>query len=79
MENLGTSMLVSIAPFVALLVLWFVLLRQMRRGNQATRKNLIDPMREMLQTVVVPEIRALQESVEALRADLKARDQRPGQ
>ena len=74
-----TSTLVGIAPFLALLALWFFLLRQMRKGASNTRKNLVDPLREIVQTDVVPEIRALRESVDALRADIKARDERRDQ
>jgi len=75
MESSWSSILTSIAPFVLLLALWFFLLRQMRRGGNTTKKNFIDPMREMLEGVIVPEIRALRESVDALRAEIKARDE----
>jgi ATP-dependent Zn protease len=72
MDTFWTSTLVSIAPFVLLLALWFFLLRQMRKGGSSTKKNLVDPMEEMLKAVIVPEIRALRESVESLRAEIKA-------
>ena len=73
------EMLYSIAPFVLLIALWFLLARQLSNRAGSTKKNFIGPMQEMLQTVIVPEIRALRESVDALRADIKARDERPGQ
>jgi len=71
-----TSILVSIAPFAALLALWYFLLRKIRRETSDTRKNLVDPLQEIVQTIIVPEIRALRESVDALRAEIKARDER---
>jgi ATP-dependent Zn protease len=76
MENYWTSMLVSIAPFLALLALWFFLLRQMSKGAGNTKKSLVDPLREIAQAIIVPEIRAVRESVDALRAEIKARDER---
>jgi hypothetical protein len=73
-----TQTLVSILPFVLLLVLWFFLLKSMGKGAQAkNKKNFIDPMQEMLEKAIVPEVRALRESVDALRADFKARDEEP--
>ena len=71
MENSWTNILTSIAPFILLLALWYFLFKQMRKGSSTTKKNLIDPMREMLETVIVPEIRALRESVDALRAEAR--------
>jgi predicted phage gp36 major capsid-like protein len=42
------------------------------------KKNLVDALQESAQTAVLPEIRALRESVEALRAEIKARDENRG-
>jgi len=67
--------LISIAPFVLLLVLWFFLYIGFRRLNASLKKNLVDALQESAQTAVLPEIRALRESVDALRAEIKARDE----
>jgi Na+/H+ antiporter NhaC len=69
---------ISIAPFVLLLVLWFFLYIGFRRLKASLKKNLVDALQESAQTAVLPEIRALRESVEALRAEIKARDENRG-
>jgi len=66
---------ISIAPFVLLLVLWFVLYIGIRRLKASLKKNLVDALQESAQTAVLPEIRALRESVDALRTEIKARDE----
>ena len=66
-------MLISVAPFALLLLLWFLIAGQLRRGGSNTKKNLVDPLREIVQTDIVPEIRALRESVDALRKELADR------
>ena len=73
MPEYWSNMLVSIAPFVLLLALWFFLLRTMRRGKGSTQQTLIEPMRSVIREEVVPEIRALRDSVDALRRELADR------
>jgi hypothetical protein len=75
METSWKDVLTSIAPFILLLALWFFLWRQMRKGPSSTKKNVIDPMQEMLERVIVPEVRALRQSVDALREEMKGRGQ----
>ena len=78
MNDPAVSILSSVLPFVLLLAIWAVLLVWLRgnskRAKKTARESYIDPMREMLQIEIVPEIRALRESVEALRAQVKASD-----
>jgi len=76
MENSATSILISALPFVLILVLWFFLLKRIRGGALRNQKNLIDPMQQMLEKTIVPEIRALRESVERLGAEVKALSER---
>ncbi|HEY5056811.1 MAG TPA: hypothetical protein VII58_11665 [Acidobacteriaceae bacterium] len=76
MSNFWTSTLISILPFVLILLFWFFLLRQMRKGKNTSQQTLIEPMRKVLQEEIVPEIRAIRESIDALTADLKARNER---
>ena len=66
------QILISVLPFVALLALWFFLLKRMRSGDATYTKGYLDPMQEMIRLEILPEIRALRESVDALRADIKA-------
>jgi hypothetical protein len=66
---------ISIAPFVLLLVLWFVMYIGFRSLKASLKKNLVDALQESSRTVVLPEIRALRESVDALRAEIKPRDE----
>jgi hypothetical protein len=75
MESSWSSILTSVVPFVLLLALWFFLLKKIRGGTATTKKNLVDPFQEMLQTVIVPEIRALRESIDALSAEVKSRNE----
>jgi hypothetical protein len=79
MESSATSILVSALPFLLILVLWFLLLKQHRGGPLKTQKNFIDPMQEMLEKTIVPEIRALRESVDRLGAEIKVRGDRSPQ
>jgi ATP-dependent Zn protease len=67
------QILISILPFLALLALWFFLLKRMGKGAETTKKNFIDPMQEMLERAIVPEIRALRQSVDSLREEMKNR------
>jgi hypothetical protein len=66
------SSLVTVVPFLLLLALWFVLLKMARSGRSSPKSDLVEPMREMLQTLLIPEIRALRESIDGLRADIKS-------
>jgi hypothetical protein len=70
---------INIAPFVVLLALWFVLYIGFRKCRASLKKNLVDALQESNQTAVLPEIRPLRESVDALRAEIKARDEKRGQ
>jgi hypothetical protein len=79
MESSATSILISVLPFVLLLALWFFLLQQMRKGGRLNRSSLIDPMQQMLVQTIVPEMRALRESVDRLGAEIKALGERGGQ
>jgi hypothetical protein len=72
------SSLVTVAPFLLLLFLWFICLRVFQTRADEKRKQLAETMKELIQTNVVPEFRALQESVEGLRADLKSMEDRRG-
>ena len=79
MENYPTSMFVAIAPFILLIALWvalFVWFKQVRGKAKSNAYNhYIEPMREMLQHEIVPEIRALRESIDALRKEIGDRRQ----
>jgi hypothetical protein len=79
MEIAWKDTFISVAPFVLLLVLWFVLYMGIRKWRASLKKNLVDALQESTQTTVVPELRALRESVDALRAEIKARDEKRGQ
>jgi hypothetical protein len=79
MEIAWKDTLINVAPFALLLVLWFVLNIRFRAWRVSLKKNLVDALQESAQAVVLPEIRALRESVDALRAEIKARDERAGQ
>jgi hypothetical protein len=79
MEIAWKDTFISVAPFVLLLVLWFVLYIGFRRLKASLKKNLVDALQESTQTTVVPELRALRESVDALRAEIKTRDEKRGQ
>jgi len=68
--NIWVSLLVNIAPFVLLLGLWFFLLRQMRKSENSNQRTVVEPMRKLLQDEIVPEVRALRESVDALRKEM---------
>jgi len=64
------NLLATIAPFVFFALLWFFLLRRMmRKGGQP----LSESMRTVVREEVVSELRALRESVDALRKDLNDR------
>jgi HAMP domain-containing protein len=78
MQNHWTNMLVSVAPFLLLLVLWFFLLRRIQAGKRTTREDPFGPPQQMTTTDVAAELRSLRQSVEALRADIKALDERTG-
>jgi len=69
MANPGTNWLINITPFAILLVLWFFLLRYL----QSKQKKDV----EKIPASVAAELRALRESVDALRAEVKARDDKP--
>lgn len=62
-----------ILPFLLILALWFFLLWAMRRRKGIGYKYQVDMIREALREELTPEIRALRESVEALRKDLNDR------
>ena len=79
MEIAWKDTFISVAPFVLLLVLWFVLYMGIRKWRASLKKNLVDALQESTQTTVVPELRALRESVDALRAEIKTRDEKRGQ
>jgi cell division protein FtsB len=78
MEIVWKDTLISVGPFVLLLVLWFVVYIRIRAWRASQKKNLVDALQESIQTAVLPEIRALRESVDALRAEIKARDENRG-
>ena len=72
-------MLVNIAPFALLLVLWFSMQRSMKARKQAaTGENPFGTAQHMASVDIVAELRALRQSVETLRADIKAIDERTG-
>ena len=71
-------MLVSVAPFALLLALWFILLRRMQARKQRAAENPFGASPEMAPTDVAAELRALKQSVDALRADIKSLDERTG-
>jgi flagellar biosynthesis/type III secretory pathway M-ring protein FliF/YscJ len=73
-----TSSLVTIVPFLLLLFLWFICLRVFQTKADEKRKQLAETMQELIQTNVVQEFRALRESVEGLRADLKSIEDKRG-
>ncbi len=75
MGNNWAHILGSVAPFLVLLAIWFFLLAGMRKNKWGWgyRKNIVEPMREVLQSDIVPEIRALRESVDALRKEMADR------
>jgi hypothetical protein len=77
MNSYSTNILVSIAPFLLLLVLWFVLLRRMQAGKR-TVNSPFGMTQEMATSDVVAELRSLRQSVEALRVDIKAIEERLG-
>jgi hypothetical protein len=66
------QILISVLPLLVLLGLFLFLLKRVGKGSETTKKNFIDPMQEMLERVIVPEIRALRESVDALRAEIRS-------
>lgn len=68
-----THIFLMILPFLLLLALWFFLLKQMQKGKFGYQQTVIEPMREVLQSEIVPEIRALRESVDALRKEIADR------
>jgi len=70
--------LIAVAPFAVLLGLWFVVYLCIRSWRASRRKNLIYALQESDRMTVLPEIRALRESVDALRAEIKARDENRG-
>ena len=78
MQNYWTNMLVSIAPFALLLALWFVLLRRMQNRKRVSQENPFGPPQQMATADVVAELRALRQSVDALRTDIKALEERTG-
>ena len=70
-------MLVSIAPFALLLILWFSILRSMQARKQAAAgENPFGTPQQMATADVIAELRSLWQSVESLRADIKAIDER---
>ena len=72
-------MLVNIAPFGLLLVLWFYMMRSMKARKQAAPgENSFGTPQQMASADVVSELRSLRQSVDALRADIKAIDERTG-
>jgi spore maturation protein SpmA len=78
MTDTFVKALVILAPLLLLLALWLFLLRAMRKGNFGYQKTVVEPMRKVLQEDVVPEIRAIRESIDALTSDLKARNEKSG-
>jgi flagellar biosynthesis/type III secretory pathway M-ring protein FliF/YscJ len=72
------SSLVIVAPFLLLLFLWFICLRVFQTRADEKRKQFAETMKELIQTNVVPEFRALRESVEGLRADLRSMEDKRG-
>ena len=60
-------------PFLLILVLWFFLLKQMQKAKFGYQHTVIEPMREVLHSEFVPEIRALRDSIEALRKEMADR------
>jgi hypothetical protein len=79
MEIAWKDALINVAPFVLLLVLWLVMNRVIRARRASLKKNIVDALQESAQTAVLPEIRALRESVDALREEIKAYDEKRGQ
>jgi hypothetical protein len=73
MGNAWPFMLVNFVPILLLLAFWLYLFRFMRKGNLGYQTTVIEPMREVLQSEIVPEIRALRESVDALRKEIADR------
>jgi polyhydroxyalkanoate synthesis regulator phasin len=65
--------IVTALPFLLILVLWFFLLKQVQKAKFGYQNTVIEPMREVLQTEIVPEIRALRESIDALRKEIADR------
>ncbi|MGA1981123.1 MAG: hypothetical protein ABSG84_01510 [Acidobacteriaceae bacterium] len=78
MSNYWSSILTSVAPFALLLALWFFILRRMQAGKQKAGENPFGAPQQMAPTDVAAELRALRQSVDNLRAEIKARDERSG-
>jgi hypothetical protein len=78
METPWTTILEAIGPFVLLLGLWFFLFKLMRNQRHSVKKTYIDPMQDMIRADILPEIRLLRESIDKLRNEIKARDERSG-
>jgi hypothetical protein len=75
MEPSTTHILVSIAPFLLLLALWFFLLKRMQAAKRTTSENPFGPPQQMTTSEIVAELRSLRQSIDALREGIKARDQ----
>jgi len=74
---------ISFVPFVLLfalrlLVLGFVIYLCIHVLSAVQKKKLVDPLLRSIQTDILPEIRAFLESVDALRAEIKTRDENRG-
>jgi hypothetical protein len=67
------EMLLSIAPFVLLLVLWFLMMRSLRAEKQKAKESPLGGQPDMVPANVVAEIRALRESVDSLRKEMADR------
>jgi hypothetical protein len=78
MNSYWTNILVSVAPFLLLLALWFFLLKRMLAGKRAANQSPFGQPQEMATADVVAELRSLRQSVDALRADIKALEERLG-
>ena len=70
MPDAWLNTLVSSAPFFLILLLWFFLLRNMRKGGKDSYSNSI---RQAVREELAPELKALRESIDALRKDLNDR------
>ena len=60
-------------PFIVLFAVWFFMVWTMRRGKGIGYRYQVGIRREALREEIVPEIKALRESIEALRKDLNDR------
>ena len=75
MEPATTQILVSVAPFLLLLALWFFLLKHMQGAKRAANENPLGPPQQMATSEIVAELRSLRQSIDSLRDDIKGRDQ----